>query len=233
MRNLTLYGALLIASVALALVPVVLPNLDVATAALFLDAAGTTQSAPPLWVELVNEHVPAVSRAFVLLCLLGWVVCHFRKNLRRWAYPLAFVGLAVFVGPGVMTTVVKEYSLRARPFHVTQFGGDRQFSPALARADQCDDNCAFVSGHVACGYFLASLMLIDPRRRWRWIALGLASGSAIAYARISVGAHWLSDAIWALPVTLLGSLIVWALLQRVYPPPLPSAKATPTPLADA
>lgn len=223
MRNLTLYSTLLAASLVVALIPALIPGLDVTVAEQFLDKAGTTQGSPPLWVDLINEYTPAVSRTFVVLCLIAWLVAYFGKNLQRFKYPIAFVGLAIFVGPGVLTTVVKEYSLRARPFHVTQFGGEKQFSPALARADQCDDNCAFVSGHVSCGFFLATLMLIDPRRRWRWIAAGLVAGGLIGYARISVGAHWLSDAVWALPVTLVGSLLVWLFLQWIDRPRAPAA----------
>jgi lipid A 4'-phosphatase len=113
-----------------------------------------------------------------------------------------------------MVGALKDLTLRARPFHVTEFAGDRRFTPALQIADQCDDNCAFVSGHTSDGFFLVTLMLIDRRRRWWWVAGGTLAGMLIGFARVSVGAHWLSDVLWAFPVTLIGSWLAWYIVGR-------------------
>jgi lipid A 4'-phosphatase len=71
---------------------------------------------------------------------------------------------------------------------------------------------------VACGFFFASLMLLDVRRRWWWMATGILGGLAIGLARMSVGAHWLSDVLWAFPITLLSSWFVWHVLALFYHP---------------
>ena len=68
---------------------------------------------------------------------------------------------------------------------------------------------------------LAGLLLLDRRRRWTWAVLGVVSGLVIGFARISVGAHWLSDVLWAGPITLLCSWLVWRILLRVYARPEP------------
>ncbi len=216
LRNRTVFLLVLGASLAVALLPVIWPQLDIAVAAYFLQDAPPINPAQWLWVELVNEYVPDIFRSLALLSLAGWIVISLLRRSRRIGIALAFVGIALTLGPGFSTWAVKEHTLRARPFDVVQFGGNRQFTPALTQAQQCSDNCAFTSGHVACGFFFVSLMLLDPRRRWRWISGGLVAGALVSVARMSVGAHWLSDALWALPITLLASGLVWVVLSYFY-----------------
>jgi lipid A 4'-phosphatase len=218
-RTKSLYLLLLGVSLAVAMLPVLFPQLDIAVAAYFLQADPPIDPAQWQWVEWVNEYTPDTFRTLAMLCLAGWIIASLLPRWRRWSLPLAFVGLSVTLGPGLATWAVKEHHLRARPFDVVEFGGTRQFTPALVKANQCSDNCAFVSGHVACGFFFASLMLIDPlRRRW-WLAAGVFGGLTIGLARMSVGAHWLSDVLWAFPITLLTSWLVWHVLALFYRQP--------------
>ncbi len=212
----TVFLLLLGSSLAVSMLPVLWPQLDIAVAAYFLQPAPPINPAQWKWVELVNEYLPDLFRTVALLCIAAWIVVSLLRRWRRTGIALAFVGISLLLGPGFVTWAVKEHTLRARPFDVVEFGGERQFTPALVQADQCSDNCAFVSGHVACGFFFASLMLLDPRRRGRWIATGLLAGALVSVARMSVGAHWLSDALWALPITLLTSWGVWTVLTFFY-----------------
>lgn len=214
--NRTVFLLVLGVALAVSLLPVLWPALDIAVAGYFLQDHPPVDPAQWLWVELVNEYTPDIFRALAMLCIAAWIVVSLLRRWQRAGLALAFVGLSLTLGPGFVTWAVKEHTLRARPFDVVQFGGERQFTPALAQAQQCSDNCAFTSGHVACGFFFVSLMLLDPRRRWRWIAGGLLAGSLVAVARMSVGAHWLSDALWALPITLATSGLVWLVLNFFY-----------------
>lgn len=216
LRNRTVFLLVLGASLVVSMLPVLWPQLDIAVAAYFLQADPPINPAQWQWVDLVNEYTPDVFRSLAMLCIAAWIVVSLLRRSRRLGLALAFVGISLTLGPGFVTWAVKEHTLRARPFDVVQFGGDRQFTPALTQAQQCTDNCAFTSGHVACGFFFVSLMLLDPRRRWRWIATGLLAGALVAVARMSVGAHWLSDALWALPITLLTSALVWGVLTFFY-----------------
>ncbi len=216
LRNRTVFLLVLGASLAVGLLPVLWPQLDIAVAGYFLQDKPPVDPAQWLWVEWVNEYTPDIFRGLAMFCIAAWIVVSLLRRSRRAGIALAFVGISLLLGPGFSTWAVKEHTLRARPFDVVQFGGDRQFTPALTQARQCTDNCAFTSGHVACGFFFVSLMLLDPRRRWRWIAAGLVAGSLVGVARMSVGAHWLSDALWALPITLLASGLVWTVLSYLY-----------------
>ena len=204
-----LYATVWLLSLVLAAVPVVYPALDLAVAHYFLQVNPPLKTADWWWVNLLNEYTPALFRSLAIASLVLWWWAQRTPRLKSWVLPASFVALALMAGPGLLVSGAKEITLRARPFHVTEFSGTRQFSPALKTVNQCDDNCAFVSGHTADGFFLASLMLIFPRRRWRWLGAGLVFGGLIGFARVSVGAHWLSDALWAFPITLLGTWLVY------------------------
>ena len=79
---------------------------------------------------------------------------------------IVFVTLALLLGPGLLANVVlKDHWGRARPAHVSAFGGPSRFTPPLLIADQCDHNCSFVAGDAAAGYFLLAFALLARRRR--------------------------------------------------------------------
>ena len=216
MRTSSAYFSVLGASLLMALIPIIWPGVDLAVSAYFMQAQPPINPAQWLWVDWVNEYTPDVFRTTAILFLLGWIIASVVPRFRRHALALAFVGFSIALGPGLATWALKEHTLRARPMDVVQFGGTRQFTPAFVQAKQCSDNCAFTSGHAACGFFLASLMLLNPRRRWCWVATGVVVGLAVSLARVSVGAHWLSDVLWAFPVTLLTSGLVWLVLTQIY-----------------
>ncbi len=203
----------------LALLPTVWTGLDLWAAGLFIGDTPQLYAVHWWWVELINVYVPDVFRTIVLVALIAWLAVTLGKRATQWRLPLAFVVLAVTVGPGlVVNGVFKDNWQRARPYQVQPFGGTQQFTRAAVMTDQCNSNCSFVSGHVACGFFLASMMLVDRRRRTAWGVAGLISGFTIGFARMADGAHWLSDVLWAAPITLMCSWLVWRLLVRLYSP---------------
>jgi lipid A 4'-phosphatase len=215
----TLYWWLVGASIVLALIPTIWTAFDLQMASIFKGDARQLASVDWFWVELINWYVPAVFRILVIAALSAWLVLAFRKKALQWRLPLAFVVMAGTLGPGiVVNNGFKDNWQRARPYQVQEFGGAAQFTRAAVMTDQCDNNCSFVSGHVACGVFLASLMLVNPRRQRLWAVIGISAGWVIGFARMSAGAHWLSDVLWAFPITLISSWIVWKFLLLAYPP---------------
>ena len=205
-------------SIVAALVPTFWTELDLAGARLFTGPAATLSSAHWFWVELINLYVPAVFRVGVLLALGVWLIAHFTRKRANWKRGLAFVVLAGALGPGLLVNSgFKDNWQRARPYQVETFGGTQRFTRATVMTDQCSNNCSFVSGHVACGFFLISLMLVHQRRQRTWAIVGAFSGLAIGFARMADSAHWLSDVLWACPITLLCSWLVWKAVSRFYP----------------
>jgi len=212
-----LYWLVTGASMVVAGMPTLWTTLDLLVAGLFVESAASVSAKSWWWVELINAYVPAVFRGFVLIALVLWLVVTLGRHGKQWRLPLAFVVLAGAVGPGlVVNSVFKDHWQRARPYQVENFGGTQKFTRAAVMTDQCDNNCSFVSGHVACGVFLASLMLVLRRRRL-WAAIGMLSGAVIGFARMADNAHWLSDVLWAYPITLLCSWMVWRVLLNIYP----------------
>ncbi|MBT0571560.1 phosphatase PAP2 family protein [Curvibacter sp. CHRR-16] len=189
------------------------PQWDLAAASVFADPSPRIASAQWWWVQAINDWAPFVFRVFLGLCFVVWLLSFWRAAWRRWRLPLIFIVLSGILGPGLMVGVVKEQFNRARPYQVQEFGGTARFTRAAQVSDQCDVNCSFVSGHVACGFFFSTLLLVLPHQRKRWLLLGTAAGLVIGFARMSAMGHWLSDVLWAYPVTLLSSWLVWWLLQ--------------------
>ncbi|QDL55513.1 phosphatase PAP2 family protein [Rhodoferax aquaticus] len=204
----SIFGAIL-----LALVPTLWPQLDLAAASLFMGNPPLLDSKAWWWIELINLYLPALFRVWLVLCLLAWLYARYKKATLQWRLALAFVAVAGTVGPGLIVNLgFKDNWQRARPYQVENFGGTQLFTRATVVTDQCDNNCSFVSGHVACGFFLASLMLVHRRRAKTWLVVGALAGVATGFARMSAGAHWLSDVLWAFPITMLSSWLVWRAL---------------------
>ena len=210
----------LLCSTVAALIPTLWPTLDLRAATLFADPASPLHGVHWWWVQCINDYIPAVFRVFLLLAGLTWLVALRRPGWVRWRFALAFFVIAGVIGPGAVVNLgFKDNWQRARPYQVQNFGGSQLFTRAAVITDQCDNNCSFCSGHVACGAFLASLALVCPRRRWRWSTLGVASGLFIGFARMADMAHWLSDVLWAFPITLAASWLVWKVMLRFYNSP--------------
>lgn len=212
-----LFWGLLGVFIALALIPTLWPWLDLAGAGLFYGSSAAIHSEKWWWVKLINDYTPAVLRTVALLAFLAWLWATLRPTYQHWRLPLAFVVLASLLGPGaVVNEGFKDNWQRARPWQVQEFGGTQQFTRAAVMTDQCDNNCSFVSGHVACGFFLASMMLVHRRRKVAWAVGGVAAGWVIGFSRMSDHAHWFSDVLWAGPITLMTSWLVWKGLLWAY-----------------
>lgn len=214
-----LYVVLTVVLVCMALVPTLWPALDLATATWFAPPNGQTHIKDWWWVAAINLYVPSVFRGLVYLSVAAWAVATWARRWKQWRLPLAFFILSGALGPGLLVNSgFKEHWQRARPYEVENFGGPSHFTRAGVITDQCNNNCSFVSGHVACGFFFTSLMLVHQRRRRAWAVAGCAAGVLIGFSRMADMAHWLSDALWAAPITWVCSWLVWRALLWAYRP---------------
>ena len=109
-----------------------------------------------------------------------------------------FLLLALALGPGLtVNTIFKDHWGRARPSQVTEFGGDKHFSPAFVPSDQCTRNCSFSAGDPSMGFYLVSLAFLAavPRRRKLGIAGAVTVGATLGVVRLAQGGHFFSDII--------------------------------------
>lgn len=112
--------------------------------------------------------------------------------------PWLFLLLALVLGPGVVAnTVFKDNWGRARPVTVEAFGGGKIFTPYWQAGSQCASNCSFVSGDGAFGFMMAAPGLAVARRRRLLFWGGTGIGVMFGTVRIMMGAHFLSDTVWA------------------------------------
>jgi lipid A 4'-phosphatase len=93
----------------------------------------------------------------------------------------------------------KDHWGRARPREVVEFGGVGSFSPALVpQFQKARPNGSFVSGDAAFGFFLPAFAYVAPRRLMRRVFWGgMAAGAVFGFIRLAMGAHFLSDIVYA------------------------------------
>jgi lipid A 4'-phosphatase len=150
------------------------------------------------WVQLVYHivgHLWIVAFVWLLLLLIG-LVPRFKRHWATRRLAIAYLLTALLIGPGLIVhPLLKEHWGRARPRNVVEFGGTAQFTPPLQPADECRRNCSFVSGHAAAGFYPMAGYWVTRRRRW--LVGGIALGSLAGYIRVAMGAHFLSDVLFA------------------------------------
>jgi lipid A 4'-phosphatase len=192
------------------------PQVDIELARFFYHPVVRFQPGRDMWLwKAIYLGVPLLTRIIVLVCvgilLLAWLkpridrLPHWPRLVGRQAI---FVLMALTLGPGlVVNGAFKEHWGRARPSQLVEFGGDKRFTPAWHMADQCESNCSFTSGHAAIGFFpMAMAWLFVGRRRHYMLVGGMAFGLLVGFARMSQGAHFLSDVLfsgWAIYFTSL------------------------------
>lgn len=193
------------------------PELDLALSAeYFVPGQGFIYAGTP-GLTFLFDAVDVIGRALFVVLLLLWPTFLYlgrhSSGARKWTAPIAFVLLALMLGPGLLTHQgFKDNWGRARPRNVVEFGGQAQFTPALQPSDQCKRNCSFVSGHAAMSYFPIVIAFVRRRQRRIWLTVGALTGLLIGWTRVMVGAHFVSDILLAYLTTYLPALglaLIW------------------------
>lgn len=194
-------SAFLLFSGALALLFVLVPGIDLAFSGLFYEVgAGFTQNGA-LWERVLYESIDWIVGAAVVGSVCVLVVGLFRPGpIGRRGRVAALLLIVIALGPGlVVNGILKEHWGRARPRDVTEFGGDRRFTPAFVISDQCERNCSFTAGHPSAGFALAALgyAYVSRRRRWQVLAAATGFGLLVGLARVAAGGHFLSNVLFS------------------------------------
>lgn len=208
---------LLFAAFALLLAAFVIwPEMDLAVSGLFASReTGFYLNGHPLLVGLGKVAFYG-ARGLALLFVVGLIVASVRRQTwlgvsnKGWLFLL----LALLVGPGLLANVVfKDHWGRARPRTIEAFGGTAAFTPALVPSKACQRNCSFVSGDGSFGFFLPCFGFVAaPRHRRKVFWTGMGLGVVFGGARILLGAHFLSDVLFAGFLSLAVGYCLHALL---------------------
>lgn len=142
-----------------------------------------------------------------LIVTLARKVTIFGFAARDWFY----VVMCSAVGPGILANLVfKNYSGRARPRNVEEFGGVFEYTPVANWSNECGGNCSFISGEVSSMVMIfAPLIFICAKRRWLLVAAMFIFGGLSALMRIGQGGHFTSDCIMAAIFMILTAAILY------------------------
>lgn len=212
-------AAWLAALVALALLFRFVPALDLAAARAFQGAAGFAPAKSGINGVFYRIGDTGAELLFVGLSVAAVLALLGAPRLRAWRARLAFLWLALLLGPGLLVNVVlKEQVERPRPYQVVELGGPQAFVPAFAPSPPGAAGASFVSGHAAVAFYLGTLAWVFPQRRRAWTLAGIGFGLAMGLTRMSAGAHFLSDVVFAwFAVQACAALAAW-LVARLLPP---------------
>ena len=125
-----------------------------------------------------------------------------RQNIRKLINQrtkFALIGLVVgpILGCGIIANLYfKDTWGRARPVHIEEFGGDKIFTPAFLKSDQCEKNCSWISGETSAAFSLTfgTIVLKNPI----FFLSNVFLGFFVFFCRLSMGGHFFSDNIFAM-----------------------------------
>ncbi len=121
-----------------------------------------------------------------------------------------FLILVFALGPGLLVNgLLKALWARPRPRMLVEFGGVHDFMAWWDPTGTCIKNCSFVSGEASAAFAaLALAALVPSPLRYTAIGTALLYGACVSFIRVAVGAHFLSDVLFAGVFT---ALLVWIL----------------------
>jgi lipid A 4'-phosphatase len=187
------------------------PELDLAIASYFHEV-GARESMPRLYraIEIARSLEPVVTTLAIAPAIVVIIVKLFWPKRPTLMPPRAalFLVLSLVLGPGLLVNaVLKDHWSRPRPGMVTALGGDMAFKPWWDPRGACRANCSFVSGETSSAVWLAAPALLLPAP-WRYAALGGVAvyAGAVAFMRVLLGGHFLSDVIFA---AIFTGLVIW------------------------
>lgn len=207
------------------------PEIDMRAAALFYQSdtgfvgrgggGGIFNGLPKTSADMIRL---ALCVAFAGVCVLttcGLVaaVLRGRESFGLAAPKWLFLAACLAIGPGfVCNTILKDNWGRARPVHLIEFGGKKAYSPPLVPSSQCERNCSFVAGEASTIYtaFFAAAFLFAGIGG-RLILAGVLCGFFSGLVRMSQGAHFLSDVIFAgviMAATVAGIYLLFDWISR-------------------
>ncbi|MCZ7486515.1 phosphatase PAP2 family protein [Rhizobium rhizogenes] len=196
------------------------PSIDLGFSSLFFSPEGNLWSGReplPEWFRDTLRELTELATILAFIVLIGNIRLGSlqRTGWRVWAF---LCGPVVLCAGLLVNGVLKANIGRARPFSVSDFGGQQLFTPPFQFSTQCFSNCSFSSGETAliASFFLPLCALVWPRLQWRGrVAMGsFAAGAVILMSglRIAAGGHFLSDVVMSVLFSALTTLFLYRAL---------------------
>ncbi|MEM9278730.1 MAG: phosphatase PAP2 family protein [Pseudomonadota bacterium] len=196
------------------------PSLDMEMARSFTDENSRFHLRTDDLINTFRKGVLFAIFFFYVIVIGGWVDAFNRQKViwgLKW-HQWSFLGASALFGPVLIVNVIFKGNWgRARPQFLEEFGGSLQYSDFWVWSDQCRDNCSFSSGEVAgvAMVFLSLAFVLKPLWRYLIVALGLICTAIIAWKRMALGSHFLSDTIMSVSFMLMSvSFVYWVYYIR-------------------
>ena len=135
----------------------------------------------------------------LFLLIVSYLLKKTKKKMFNLRHRLVLLGLVIgpIVGCGIIANMYfKDTWGRARPAYVNEFGGDKIYTAAFQKSDQCEKNCSWISGEASAAFSFISgtILLKNPI----FLVINIFIGFTVSFFRISMGGHFLSDNIFAM-----------------------------------
>ncbi len=198
---------------------ILFPEVDISFSQLFFSKESGFIYQENFVVYQLYALLPLLTKLFILVVLLYlvYLIVKYRSYKRILRSGVFFLVIAATISPGlVVNEVFKENFGRARPRHIKEFNGKREFTGAFTMSDQCKRNCSFSSGHAAMGYFFTAIAYTTNLLYFNRIYLiGIVFGSLVGLSRIVMGGHFLSDILASAFVVLFLDYVIFILWQML------------------
>ncbi len=148
-----------------------------------------------LWRTLF-DYADTFIRIISMGLLITFGLSYVLPKLKTTRKSLAYLLLVILIGPGLLINLVfKDHWGRPRPVHITEFGGQYNYTPPLKIGNTPDKS--FPCGHCSVGFMFFALYFLSRKHKRYYLALTLAISLALAVARLAAGGHFLSDILWS------------------------------------
>ena len=179
------------------------PSLDIYFSSLFFNG-NQFLSEKYTFIKVLRVYLKNLMIIIPVISLLILFIDFINKkqNMRRLINQrtkFSLIGLIVgpILGCGIIANLYfKDTWGRARPVHVEEFGGNKIFTPAFLKSDQCEKNCSWISGETSAAFSLTvgTILLKNPI----FFIMNLILGFLVFFCRLSMGGHFFSDNIFAM-----------------------------------
>ncbi|MGC4391051.1 phosphatase PAP2 family protein [Agrobacterium sp. M50-1] len=211
---------LTLTTLALVILFATFPSIDLRFSALFFSPVEQPWSGRepfPEWLRDTLREGTELATLLVFVILVGNLRLGplQRTGWRVWAF---LCGPVILCAGLLVNGVLKATIGRARPFSITEFGGQQLFTPPFQFSTQCYSNCSFSSGETAliASFFLPLCVLVWPRLQWRgrFVMGSTAAGmiTLMSGLRIAAGGHFLSDVVMSILFSALTTLFLYRVL---------------------
>ena len=190
----------------------IFPKLDQETSAFFYNQSNGFYLGKVSVLSAFRELVWNVSILLFIFCIAGFLFLRLRGGNSKYFE----IGILVYLlGPVLLVNVIlKEFWGRARPSQITDFGGEKMFTPFYEITNQCASNCSFVSGEASGA---TAILIVAALLTWAYcgarvqiVTVGLSTivliGSGVL--RVGLGGHFASDVLLSILFTALIFFIV-------------------------